>query len=189
RLLGGTALARAAAALARRGARLVLAEVADHRAAGGVVHFLVAGPPVAQSAGFLAGDFAQQQEVVAGAEARAFQQRVGALALAAWQAFLHVPDLADGQGEALGHGDASALLGDQLVGCFLQGRNGRQAAFLLFHHARRQRRPEQRGEQEGRGDRLADANALVGVDQRLADQLAGVFGVVLEGLGGGREQR
>src|SRR5690606_40831456 len=80
RLLGGTALARAAAALARRGARLVLAEVADHRAAGGVVHFLVAGPPVAQSAGFLAGDFAQQQEVVAGAEARAFQQRVGALA-------------------------------------------------------------------------------------------------------------
>src|SRR5690606_376580 len=135
------------------------------------------------------GALAQQQEVVAGAEARVLQQLVGAFAAAARQALLHVPDFLDRQGEALGNGDAPALLGDQLMGGFLHGRNRRHAAFLQLQHARRQRRPEQRGEQEGGGDRLALGDALVGVDQRLADQVVGVVRVVAQCLGGGREQR
>ncbi|PNG62089.1 hypothetical protein TI06_23870, partial [Vibrio vulnificus] len=70
-----------------------------------------------------AGPFAQQEEVVAGAEARVFQEQVGALALASRQTFLHIPDLADRQGETLGNGNPLALFADQFVGGFLHRRD------------------------------------------------------------------
>src|SRR5690606_33177561 len=118
-----------------------------------------------------------QQEVVAGAEARVLQQQVGALALAARQALLHVPDLPQRQGEALGNGGAPALLADHVVGGLLQRRDRRHGARLQGGATGRNGRREQGGEQEGRSHRLAQADAFVGVGQRLADQRAGVFGV------------
>ncbi len=144
---------------------------------------------MAKPFGFLAGAFAQQEEVVAGAEARVFQEQVGALALASRQTFLHIPDLADRQGETLGNGDPLALFADQFVGGFLHRWDGRHAFLLQLRDARRQGRPEQCGEEEGRGYRLALANARIGIGQGLADQLAGVVGVGLQCLGAGREQR
>src|SRR5690606_40920005 len=55
----------------------------------------ILGPPLAQTMGLLAGGLAQQQEIIGGAEARMFEQLVGATALAPFQARLQVPDLAD----------------------------------------------------------------------------------------------
>src|SRR3990167_5575247 len=138
------ALATAALALARcAGAVVLAAEVADHAAALAVAGVLVEGPPVTEAIGFFAGAFAQQEEIVAGAEARVFQEHIGAFAAAPWQALLHIPDLADRQGETFGHSDAQALFADQLMGGFLHRRDRRHAAILQLDHPGRQRRPEQ----------------------------------------------
>src|SRR3990167_4988764 len=174
----GTAAVRGRTAFA-----LATAAVADHAAALAVAGVLVEGPPVTEAIGFFAGAFAQQEEIVAGAEARVFQEHIGAFAAAPWQALLHIPDLADRQGETFGHSDAQALFADQLMGGFLHRRDRRHAAILQLDHPGRQRRPEQGGKEEGRGNGLALLNAQVGVAQGVADQLVGVIRVVLEGRG------
>ncbi|MNZ78588.1 hypothetical protein D3C78_971680 [compost metagenome] len=75
------------------------------------------------------------------------------------------------------------------MGGFLQGRQRRHAAGLQGGGACRQGRPQQGGEQERRGDRLAQADALVGVGQGIAHQAPGILRVGLERGGAGREQR
>src|SRR5690606_10986483 len=108
----------------------------------------------------------QQQEVVAGTEARVVQQQVSTLTAATRQTFLHVPDFADRHGEAFRDGDALALLGDQFVGGFLHGRDRRHATVLQAQYALGQRWPQQGGKQECRGYRFVLLDAQVGVDQR-----------------------
>ena len=105
------------------------------------------------------------------------------------QAFLHVPDLAHGDGEALGNRGALALLPDDVVGGFLHRRNRRHAAVLQLQYAGRQGRPEQGGEKERGRHRLALLDAQVGIGQRVADQRAGILGVALQRGGAGGEQR
>src|SRR5471030_98567 len=117
------------------------AQVANHVASFAVIGVLVVSPPFAQAVGFLARAFAQQQEIVAGAEAWVLQEQVGAFAGAAWQTLLHVPDLADRQGEPLRNRNALALLDDQFVGGLLHGRDRRHATFLQAQYLGRQCRP------------------------------------------------
>src|SRR5476649_544355 len=62
--------------------------------AGDFIALVERGPPFAQLGVDLAGGAAQQQEVVAGAEARMLQQLVRRLAVAALEARLHRPDVA-----------------------------------------------------------------------------------------------
>ena len=101
---------------------------------------------------------------------------------------MHVPDFANRDGEALGDGNALALLGNQLVRGFLHGWNCRHAFALQLADTGRQGRPEQSGKQEGWGYGLALFDASVGAGQGQADQLTGVLRVTLERGGCRREQ-
>src|SRR5690606_3486324 len=118
------AFARRSGALARC---ITGAELLDHAPTvfrGGI---LILGPPPAQTIGLLAGGLAQQQEIRGGADARMFEQLVGATALAPFQARLQVPDLAQRYAETLGNGGVTALLDQHVVRGLLLGGDQRNA--------------------------------------------------------------
>src|SRR5690606_24357384 len=146
------------------------AQLLDHAAPFIRADSLVTGPPLAQPSGILAGFFTQQQEIVGGAKARVLQHLVGAPAGAPFQTGLHVPDLPQRNTEALGDGGMLALIEQQFMGGLLLGGNQRDALVLEFAGALGQGWPEQGGEQEGRSNRAALLNAVIGVAQGLPDQ-------------------
>ena len=123
-------------------------------------------PPLGQLGVDLAGVGAQAQEVEAGAEARLLHQPNTARAAAALEARLHHPDLAHVGGQLAAPEMSPMRASNGGVDGLLQRRERRLAACA----ARCQRVlhvvPEHAGQQEARRDRLALADAAVGVGQR-----------------------
>src|SRR5471030_3232318 len=123
--------------------------------AGDFVAFVERGPPLAQFGVNLARGAAQQQEVIAGAEARMLQQLVRRLAVAALEARLHRPDVAHVGADLALQRQFFGLRIEHVVGREMQRRDGLFAGGAIGGPLLQNLVPQQRREQESRRDGLA----------------------------------
>gem|GEM_PF-5173865 len=164
----GVAFAGVLARAAARGALLLLAGSGArirlrHQAFAFARFGLVEGaPPFAEFGVEFARGAAQQQEVVAGAEARIFQQFIRRAAGAAFEARLHGPDVAHVGGDAALQGQVLGLRFQHVVGGQVQRRDRRFAGGAVGGPLLQHLVPQQRGEQEARRHALAGFDARVG---------------------------
>ena len=112
----------------------------------------------------------QQQEVVAGAKPRLFEQAERSASDAFVEARLQGPDFLHVGHEAALDREVFGLGREHIVGRREQGRQGRHAAAFALLPEPAHLRPEQRGEQETRRGRLVGADARVGAGQGRGDE-------------------